>query len=296
MNFINNLERKLGRFAVPNLIIYIIGAQLLGYVINLISPMALLYMTLEPYYIIKNFQIWRLITWIMIPHSTSLFFMLIMMFLYYQLGQALERTWGVFRFNLYIWGGILFTIIGAFLLYGYFALQGRYISTGTGISTYYINLAIFLAFATCFPNMEVMLYFIIPIKMKYMAILYGIMVIYDFINSNTTGRVTIVMSLLNFIIFFFSTRDLRRINPKEIKRKRDYRRGVNSGYRQNPKGPKVVKFPGGAKGVITKHKCAICGRTELDDPTLEFRFCSKCEGNYEYCSDHLYTHQHIKRD
>ncbi|MCR5467652.1 MAG: hypothetical protein K6F37_01715 [Lachnospiraceae bacterium] len=286
MNFINKLERKFGRYAVPNLITYLIGGQAIGYVINLIMPSALALMTLEPHYIINNFQIWRLITWVMIPHSSSLLFMLIMMFLYYQLGMALERTWGVFRFNLYIWGGIFFTILGAFGLYAFYAMQGKYISTGYGISTYYINLAIFLAFATCFPDMQVMLYFIIPVKMKYMAILYGFMVVYSFINSNMTGKITILMSLLNFIIFFLSTRNLKRIDPRTVKRRRQF----------SGEGPKVVKFPGSGNGRITKHKCAICGRTELDDPNLEFRFCSKCDGNYEYCSEHIYTHQHMKRD
>jgi len=295
MNFINKMERKFGRYAVPNLITYIIGAQVIGYVISLVAPALLSMMTLEPYYIINGFQIWRIITWIMIPSNTSILFMIIMMFLYYQLGMVLERNWGTFRFNLYIFGGILFTIIGAFLLYGFFALQGKYISTGTNISTYYINLGIFLAFATSFPDMQVMLYFLIPVKMKYMAIFYGVMIVYDFLNTNTTGRVTIVMSLLNFILFFLSTRNLHRINPKEMKRKRDFARGVDAGYRRQSSGPKVVRFPGG-KGPISKHKCAICGRTEFDDPTLEFRFCSKCDGNYEYCSEHLYTHQHVKRD
>ena len=81
---------------------------------------------------------------------------------------------------------------------------------------------------------------------------------------------------LNFLIFFFSTRNYRSVSPKEVHRKRTYHRQV-----QQPKG-------------VTRHKCAICGRTELDDPNLEFRFCSKCNGNYEYCQDHLFTHEHVK--
>ena len=88
------------------------------------------------------------------------------------------------------------------------------------------------------------------------------------------------MSLLNFIIFFLSTRNLNRYTPHEIHRRHQFK--------------SQMKEPRPGSG-ITKHKCAVCGRTELDDPTLEFRFCSKCEGNYEYCQDHLFTHQHIRR-
>ncbi|MEI3340480.1 MAG: hypothetical protein V8R80_11525 [Eubacterium sp.] len=98
------------------------------------------------------------------------------------------------------------------------------------------------------------------------------------VTSGWTGRVAILASVLNFLIFFFATRNYQRISPKEIHRKKNFQRQMKS-----------------ARGNgVTKHKCAICGRTELDDPNLEFRFCSKCNGNYEYCQEHLFTHQHVK--
>ena len=126
-----------------------------------------------------------------------------------------------------------------------------------------------------------MLYFLIPIKMKWLAYVYVAFTGYDLIVTGWAGRVAIVMSLLNFLIFFLSTRNYRRISPREIHRKQVYRA--------------QTREPRTGSG-ITKHKCAVCGRTELDDPTLEFRFCSKCEGNYEYCQDHLFTHRHITRN
>ena len=137
-------------------------------------------------------------------------------------------------------------------------------------------MTIFLAFAVCYPDMRIMLWFIIPIKMKWMAGFYAALIIYSMIISSWGGRVAIIASILNFLIFFFSTRNYRSVSPKEVHRKRTYHRQV-----QQPKG-------------VTRHKCAICGRTELDDPNLEFRFCSKCNGNYEYCQDHLFTHEHVK--
>ena len=98
----------------------------------------------------------------------------------------------------------------------------------------------------------------------------------------TSFAVPIVASLLNFVLFFFSTKNMHRYNPKEVHRRREFKKAVAQS-RVNP-----------AAGGVTKHKCAICGRTEKDDPNLEFRFCSKCNGNYEYCQDHLFTHQHVK--
>lgn len=280
-NFLNKLERKWGRYAIPNLIVYLLGGYAVGFVLSYVAPGALEMMTLEPYYILRG-QVWRLVTWLLVPPDTSVLFIVIMMMLYYQLGTSLERTWGTFRFNVYIFGGILFTILGAFLLYGiFYALYGISVpGMGGFFTTYYINMGIFLAFAVCFPEMQVLLYFIIPIKMKWMAAVYGVWVVFSLIQTNWAGRVAIIMSLLNFLLFYLSTRDYRRISPQEIHRRQTFKSQVR---RARP------------HTGVTKHKCAICGRTELDDPSLEFRFCSKCEGNYEYCQEHLFSHQHIRR-
>ena len=161
------------------------------------------------------------------PTESNLIFLLIMALFYYQLGMALERTWGTFRFNVYIFGGMIFTVIGAFVLYGiYYAMNASVISQmpalaaqlsysiASGFSTNYINMSIFLAFAVMYPDMQVMLYFIIPIKMKWMAIVYAVLTLYEFIVSGWAGRVAVFMSLLNFIIFFLMTRNYRKISRK----------------------------------------------------------------------------------
>ena len=283
MNWLNKLERKIGRYAIPNLIVYLIGAYCIGFAVSVVNPNVLTYLTLSPYHILHG-QVWRLVTWILMPTDSNILFLLIMAMFYYQLGTALERTWGTFRFNAYIFGGMLFTVLGAFLYYGIMYLVNGGVTLellymGFYFSTNYINMSIFLAFALMYPDMEVLLYFIIPIKMKWMAYVYAAITIYEIIVVGWAGRVAIVMSLMNFIIFFLSTRDYRRISPKEIHRKREF----HAQMREPRAGSK-----------ITKHKCAICGRTEQDDPNLEFRFCSKCDGNYEYCQDHLFTHTHKK--
>lgn len=286
MNWLNKLEHKIGRYAVPNLIVWLIGAYMAGFVLYMAAPGVLGYLVLSPYHILHG-QVWRLVTWVFMPTQTNLLFLLIMAMFYYQLGMSLEQTWGSFRFNVYIFGGMIFTVIGAFLLYFIFILTGAadlpQISSAIAwsTSTNYINMSIFLAFAVMYPQMQVMLYFIIPIKMKWMAIVYLVITLYDFIVSGWAGRIAIFMSLLNFIIFFLSTRNLSRYTPHEIHRRQRFR--------------SQMREPQWGNGV-SKHKCAICGRTELDDPNLEFRFCSKCEGNYEYCNEHLFTHQHIRHN
>lgn len=284
MNFLNKMERKIGKYAIPNLMIYLIAAYCIGFVIYTVNPNFMLMLTLSPYHIL-HVQVWRLITWILMPTDTRVFSLLIMALLYYQLGSALERSWGTFRFNVYIFGGMLFTVIGAFILYGIYAAAGTgsletisLISSLT-FTTNYINLTIFLAFAVMYPEMQILLFFIIPVKMKWMAVVYAVLIAINLILTSWGGRIAIIMSILNFLIFFLSTRNYRRVSPKEIHRKQVFKAQMREPRRGS---------------MVTKHKCAVCGRTELDDPNLEFRFCSKCDGNYEYCQDHLFTHQHIK--
>jgi hypothetical protein len=290
---LNKLERKIGKYAIPNLIVYLLGGYVIGYLLyfgslytnlNFIS-----FMTLEPYEIIHNFQFWRILTWAMIPPQTSLLFALIMMVFYYQLGTVLEHTIGTFRFNVFIFGGMFFTVLGAFALYG--LVSAGIITTAFGpqliggaFSTSYINMSIFLAFAMCYPNDQVMLYFLIPIKMKWLAIVYVVMTLLNFVSGSWAARIAIVSSLLNVIIFFVSTRNLNRINPKEVHRRNAFKRASTPEWER----------PNRSGQPVARHKCAICGRTELTNPELEFSFCSKCNGNYEYCQDHLFTHQHVK--
>ena len=285
MKFIDKLERKFGRFGIPNLTIYMIICYVIGYALMIVNPGILNWLSLEPAYILRG-QVWRLVTWVLYPPSTSgvLWFAIAVLFFYYPIGTSLERTIGTFKYTLYILSGVIFTILGAFILY--FLLGGN-VLVGNVFSTYYISLSTFLAYAMCYPDMQVLLMFIIPVKMKWMAIFYVVIVVYEMIQYIMAGAwylvIPIVASLLNFIIFYFGTKDFSRYNPKEVHRRNEFRRAME------PQG----RMKSGS-GTVTKHKCAICGRTELDDPNLEFRFCSRCNGNYEYCQDHLFTHTHVK--
>ncbi len=281
MNWLDKLERKLGRFAIPNLTVYLLAGYVIGFAVVLLMPELLGWLTLEPALIVRG-QVWRVISWVLIPPTTQPISLLFLVLLYYSLGTVLERTWGTFRYNVYIFSGLFFTVLAVFIFYAvyYFGFGMEISLSSVGlISTNYITMSIFLAFAAIYPEMEVYLYFILPIKMKWMALVYAAMALYYFVSRGTVTRVAIGASLLNFVIFFLSTRNLKRYSPKERARKARFRQ----------QSAPHMQYSNGAK-----HRCAVCGRTELDDPCLEFRFCSKCNGNYEYCQDHLFTHEHVK--
>ena len=269
MKLINKMEQKFGRYAVHNLTMYIIITYVAGYLLNYLAPEALSYCLLEPALILQG-QVWRLVSWLLIPPGALDIFTIIMLFFYYSIGTTLEQTWGAFRYNLYIFGGIILSVIGAFVLYGILLLTGSngiLLLEGGAFSTYFISMSIFLGFAAAYPNMQVLLYFIIPLKIKWLALVDIVYLVWQMAGSG-------------WVIFFLATRNTSRISPRQVKRRRTYMRAVNSGYN--------------SKGQVTKHKCAVCGRTELDGDNLEFRFCSKCKGNYEYCQDHLFTHKHVQ--
>lgn len=278
MNFLNKLERKFGKYAFSNLTIYIIITYAAGYLLQVLAPNILAYLTLEPAYILQG-QVWRLVSWILIPPGRLDLFTIITLFFYYSIGTTLERTWGTFRYNVYIFSGVLLTVIGAFILHLVLRLMyGANMSIGGVFSTYYISMSIFLAFAATYPNMQVLFMMIIPLKVKWLGIAYAAFLVWTILSSGWGAGVAIICSLMNFIIFFFSTRNMNRYNPKEVRRRQNFKKAVHNSQADN----------------ITKHKCAICGRTEKDGEHLEFRFCSKCNGNYEYCQDHLFTHTHVK--
>ncbi|MDO5540066.1 MAG: hypothetical protein Q4F83_08300 [Eubacteriales bacterium] len=282
MKWLNKFERKCGRYAIHNLSAYIIALYVAGYLFQLFVPDIMNYLTLEPYYILHG-QIWRLITWIIIPPSDFDIFTIIMLYFYYSVGTTLERTWGVFRYNLYIFSGMLFTVLGAFILYGILRVTSPsyFLLMGNAFSTYYVCTSIMLAFAATYPNAEVLLYFFIPIKIKWLGIFYGIIILADLVQSSWANRIVMIASLFNFVVFFLSSRNVRRYSPKEQARRKEFKKAMRTDQYTSQ------------NGQITKHKCAVCGRTELDGDNLEFRFCSKCDGNYEYCQDHLFTHEHV---
>lgn len=287
----SSFERKFGKYAIKNLSLVLIICYAIGYLISLVpflTPL-LYYLTLNPVAILHG-QVWRIFTWILVPPDSFSLTTFLVLFCYYTIGRSLERAWGDYLYNIYIFSGILFTVLGSFILalIEYFQVGPALIAQAMEInslyfSTYYINLSVFLGLSITIPEARVLLWFIIPVKIKWLGFLYGGFIAYEFIRTNFTGKIVILMSLLNFIVFYCIQKFTRFGSPRmrfqSAKRRHEYNRNVKREAR--PTG-------------ISKHKCAICGRTEETNPELTFRFCSKCNGNYEYCEDHLFSHKHVE--
>lgn len=271
--FLNRLERKFGHLAIHNLPMYIVVLYGIGFFMQMIDPNFYLKFSLNPYAVFHG-EPWRVLTFLVVPPSSNAIFIIFVLLFYYSICQSLENIWGSFRFNLYYFTGVIGTILAA--LISYVVTKDTWIF----MDTYYLNLSLFLAFAASFPDMIVYFMFILPVKVKWLGVLDGIYLLVEFINGGNGTKIAIVVAMINFVLFFFATRNYKRVSPQQIRRKHKYQRAV----RQS------TTYENGAR-----HRCTICGRTELDDPNLEFRYCSKCDGDHEYCQEHLFTHTHIKK-
>lgn len=288
MNWLDKLERKFGKYAIHNLMYYIIILYILGLVIQVVNPdLYTQWLGLDAEAILHG-QIWRIVTFIIQPPNASLLFMAFALYFYYMVGQALEYMWGTFRFNLYFFSGVLLHVIACLVIYLIFEIN-------FSMGTFYLNLSLFFVYAYLFPDATFLLFFIFPIKAKWLGIIegiyYGLIIVgglsalvnpsfmFSLLSMGVpaipTNSISALISLLNFAIFVMGSKR-NRFSPKDIKRRRTYAKKV-----------KVASQS-------THHRCAICGRTEKDGDDLEFRFCSKCKGNFEYCQEHLFTHEHRK--
>lgn len=278
MKFLNKMERKFGRYAIYNLMNYVIILNVTGAIIGLINPNIYYNFLCLDFNAIFHGQIWRLFTFILEPklgnNPMNVVWLFFELYLYYMIGNSLENAWGAFRFNLYYFSGLLLTVLSSLLIYFTVGLTFPF-----GLS--YVNQAMFLAFAALYPNMQLLLFFILPIKVKWLGILYGGIMLYQVITYLIGGQwpfaIAIIVAMTNFLIFFFLTRNYKKISPREYKRRKVYHNQIKKAVGE------------------TRHKCTICGRTEKDDENLEFRYCSKCDGNYEYCMEHLFTHEHVRK-
>lgn len=286
----NELRRKWNRFlynnnnkGIPNLMLYISVATLIVFFINAVDPSNMLYRFL--YFdrgLIFKGQLWRLFTYIILPQDNGIWLILLLV-CYYSIGRMVESVWGTLKFNLFYLSGIILMDIGG-LIFGSIA------------SGYYLNLSLFLALATMFPDNRVLLMYIIPIKMKYLSWAYLAIAIVNILG----GDFSPLFPIINYVLFF--GRDVLNVLPG---RDRVGSRNMNFhfGRRQNTnrssaqqrpqqqrttqQHKKVVEMP------TYRHKCTICGKTDVSNPNLEFRYCSKCQGYYCYCENHINNHTHI---
>ncbi len=283
MSLMDKLERKLRFLAFPNLMIYLIGAAAVGFILQYVFPEAFQFLYFDPYMICKG-QVWRIFTFIMMPTLASDVFMaFITCFIYLSIARSLEQIIGTFRLNFFLLSGLILEIIFGFLYYAVFPAGNRiWLSY---LSPYYLYAMLFVLFAMIFPDARFLLMFIIPVRGKWMVgitlLLYSLDVI-QAMRSGMTGYAwllvfMIIAAVLTVVLFLALTGRNVRTARNIVGRNRFQKAQAKSE----------------AEKKTARHKCAVCGRTELTNPELEFRYCSRCSGNYEYCMEHLYTHVHI---
>ena len=273
------------RLGIPNLMLYIGVANVAVYLIDLFSMnrFSLASMLFFSRDAIFSGQVWRLITFVAVSQSgdllfrgTGIFFVTISAFFYYWIGNLLEREWGTTKFTLFYVGGVVLNI-----LYG--------LITGYA-DMYYVNLSMFFAMATLYGDARVLLFFIVPVKMKWVAwidgALFALTILFNLLARDWVGALLPVVAILNYFIFFWPT---FRFAVRKVRRRSD---------------PQVVDFRKAQRRIQKKaketggylHKCAVCGVTDAIEPNMEFRYCSKCDGYHCYCANHINNHIHIRQD
>ncbi len=260
MRWLDTLDRKFGRYAVPNITVYLILGQVMFFVFAVSGRFILERVVLVPERLLAG-EWWRLITFLFIPPATNPIFAFFAWYMFYLMGTALENQWGAFRYNLFILIGWLVTVAVSFLFPYYPA------------TNIFIGGSVFLAFAYLYPEFQLYIFFILPVKIKWLALITWLGYLYQFTVGNWSTRLLILASISNYLLFF--GRDIY-LSIKSGKRRMTAQARDIAGSRQ------------------PFHKCAVCGVTDLSHPQMEFRYCSDC-GGLGYCKDHILRHEHVKK-
>lgn len=296
-----NLDAAISRFCykhpnfgIPNLMLFIVVGNAMVFIMDSLSQGTFSpILTFVPGAILHG-QIWRLVSFVFVPGGTSgLLFTALMLYFYYWCGSQLEQLWGTARFNVFYLGGVVLSAVLGMVL-GF--LYGGANCTIATASMYYVNLSLFLSIATLYPDMQMIIFagFIpLPVKAKWVAwfdlAVFAWSVIQSLISGQFLMALMPIVALLNYFIFFGGTllggaqksaqRFQHRRDPKTI----SFKKGVRDAERKRR-----------SQGYL--HKCVVCGKTDADDPDMEFRYCSRCAGYRCYCMDHINNHVHITED
>ena len=296
MKTLKSLRRKFNQFCyqnrdkgIPNLMLYISIGTAIVYVLSQMDKSNTLYNALcFDRGLILQGQVWRLFTYIFTFNAGNILFMLVSLLCYFSLGRAMENSWGTFRFNLFYFTGVVMMDIFCMLFGGFRA------------DVYYLNMSLFLGYATLYPNAGFLLFFIIPVKAWIFALFDLIITFSDVVRLTVAGlfpyNLFPLIAIANYFLFF--GKDVVNVIPLSWR--------INAGrlFKKKPGTKKTgtVPFPtaGSYQATTTKvqapytHKCTVCGRTDVTNPELEFRYCSRCNGYHCYCEEHISNHTHIE--
>ncbi len=270
------------RFGIPKLMLWLSIATAVVYVLSLMDRSGTFqsFLFFYPSRILRG-EIWRLISWILLPSSGSIW-LLISLYFYYFIGTTLESVWGAGRFTLFYLLGVALHIILGFAVYLIFGITLL-------LHPYYLNMSMFFAFAVLFPEQRVLLFFFIPIKVKWLAIADAVIIFLPAIRQAIQGSwLVLLMPLVSVLSFFiFCGTDLAALLRRS-------RAGRISNVISFNKAARSAPNRAGSSGQSNyRHKCSVCGRTDADHPELEFRYCSLCTGYHCFCSDHINSHVHF---
>jgi membrane associated rhomboid family serine protease len=224
-------------------------------------------------------QVWRLFTFALVPETSGLLWLAISLYFYYFIGSAIEREWGAGKFTIYYFSSLVMTALYSILLYW---IAG----TRVLVSATYVNLSLFFAFATLWPEQRVLLFFIIPVKMKWLAWVDAAFFLLEIVQYLIAGHIGLalvpVVAMLSYFVFCGEWL-LDMVRPSTVRQK-----------------ARTIQFKKAAQRIQQEQanrpytrKCAVCGRTDAEYPNLEFRYCSRCQGYHCFCQDHINNHIHF---
>jgi membrane associated rhomboid family serine protease len=254
MNWLDKLERRFGHIAVPGLIRIVVVLNVVVFILLLTSGGLVHALVLDPERILRG-EVWRLVTYLFLPPTKDPIFLLFALYLLWIMGDGLEQEWGAFRLNVFYFCGMIATTLVAFFV------------TRSSVTNAFLNLSVFLAFATVLPDFELLLFFILPVKVKWLGLLSGAFLGVVVMFASYPANLVPIVSLGNYLLFFgpqfFRT---AAANREDMRRRARFEAASHAGPLE------------------TMHRCVVCGRTEVDDPELEFRVA---EDEREYCMAHL---------
>ena len=270
MRLIDRFCYRYPNFGIPNLMRYLTIANVAFWILGMANSTLMSYLSFDAALILRG-QVWRLITFMVYPPNMGLLAFLVFYF-YYWMGSTLEQVWGTPQFNIYLLIGWALTVLYGFLVYFIGGLRIR-------IDAQYLYLSMFFSYAALFPDQTVLLFFFIPIKMKWMALIDAVYFLAAVITNPFPVNLLPIVAVLNFFIFFSGTL-LKQIPRRESSSTINFRKASR----------KIQKEE---REKLYHHKCAVCGRTDTDYPGLEFRYCSRCAGYHCFCIDHINNHIHF---
>jgi hypothetical protein len=268
---LDKLERWFGRLALPNVTLYLIIGQVGVTLGALLGRLDLNDFVLVPAAVTHG-QPWRLLTFLFLPPPVNFGSMLSLVFLpfawwiFFLMGSALEQYWGAFRYNLFLLVGVGLTVAAAFL------------TPSVPITNFYILMSVTLAFAWLNPDFELSLFFLLPIKIKWLAVFVWAAYAFKLVTGTTSTRFQILAAGANFLLFF--GRDIV----------------MTMRYRRRRMEREVKRFSESSQEPEPRHRCFVCGKTDLTNPEMDFRYCSKCAGDQCYCPEHIFNHEHVLSD